>query len=302
MRAAATTCFRSCTRRSRKPDKFNLLKTFSRDQENLRLNDGGKVEWGHDKHCPNADTATVEGYSVDEKFFHFLDDPAGFKGRRDQKLVGLLEHFKKREKLKKLRRAQTNDLDESHMDYMDGLSLQILNELNFVLQNIVATKPDLEKHGRGQIIAPTLESANVVFKKVTINRDCSMANCYWVCKEGYEVKARNALSKCKKEMRRVLATERMDIRRMPQLKFVNADSTVFEKSLQSSLTKVEKDMREAEKQPELNPEDVTDKSSFYQGIIDDYMSQFGGPASSYNQTEIAAARAEMRKKEGEEEP
>lgn len=80
-----------------------------------------------------ADDLQVHGINVDEANFHFVEDPAGYKGRRDKKLIELLEKYKRKERLKELRKKFEPGNNEPSM-HMKWFGSTILDALNGILE------------------------------------------------------------------------------------------------------------------------------------------------------------------------
>eukprot|EP01124_Arcella_intermedia_P017651 TRINITY_DN2443_c0_g1_i1.p1 TRINITY_DN2443_c0_g1~~TRINITY_DN2443_c0_g1_i1.p1 ORF type:complete len:285 (-),score=54.29 TRINITY_DN2443_c0_g1_i1:48-902(-) len=221
-------------RRSRKRERFNILKNYDKDAQDVKLDQDG-VEWAEDKDYEICTTLKIHGINVPEKYHHWAEDPFSFKTQRDKRLIQRIQKWQKRDRLRKVRNKETtNEPSKRQLQ----VSHSIKEALNEILSEEITSIPDPTNTSKTFIMAPIFQSASVRIEEVQVTKDLTRATCVWECLPDFELQVRDQLSSLKTAIRQRLA-EKIIIKFMPKLEFTYNEKRVQRQNIERLLDAIE---------------------------------------------------------------
>jgi len=220
----------------------------------------------------NVRRVAIGDVHVPEDNHHFVRDPNGYKGPRDQRLIGRIERWQRRERLQKLKPSSSEDELHGPSVRQERVARQIQDALNQVMTNHIRDRPDTAARpsSRRDLVSPALRQANVQFTSVKVTPDLVTATCVWECRPSYEIEVRNALSLLKSDLRRVLAEDKLRLKRAPKLNFVFNDKHSKVENLERLFDSVDSEMA----QP-LTLESFGSKEQYFKEVMASFAERTG---------------------------
>jgi len=233
------------------------VKHYDPESQEIRSGSEGHQKWSEGD---MFDTLKVHNINVPESYFHMFDNPLGFKGRRDNKLLAIIQKRQKRARLRKYReRIRTDEPSRRQL----RLSELIQNVLNSILVENVVSVPDTTTLAKYSIWAPVLQLAFVRVTDVQLTKDLMRATCTWECKPSYEIMVRNQLALIKPALRKRIA-ETIRVKFMPKLEFKYEEKRVLTQNVERLIDQIDAErMRDHKKEADS----FNNKEEYYQALI-----------------------------------
>jgi len=258
---------RSVNRLSRA--KFQSMINEEKTVDRLRLDDN-KIDWYDDGPVESLKIGSVK---VPHRFYHMIEEPTGFKSKRDLKHLRMVQRLQKKERIHVLKKKVASSKVEPprKLNYQLRLSEKIKDCLNDILTNDVIEFPDpREENSRDSIVNSVLLTGSPRFINVTLTSDHKIARCTWESFPNYEILVRDQLSIYKKKLRRMIAA-RIQMKFIPHLVFQYNEKKIVSQDADRLMNKIEDDMAKPEKVPQsaikmgpgLTPQEKDEKMKYY---------------------------------------